>query len=102
VNSQNGSYESTPLDFAASKDQDQIAKLLIKNGAKMELMENYFGYTPLHRAAVKGSYKVCNVLISSGADINSRDNEGKTPLQHAIFYKHNALADLLRQHGGVE
>ena len=62
------------------------------------------GTTPLHNAAVYGHNEVAELLIANGAEVNaiilSGRNQGKTPLDLAIWRKKTATADLLRQHGG--
>ena len=62
------------------------------------------GVTPLHEAALWGHNEVAELLIANGADVNaiivSGRNQGKTPLDLAIWRKKTATADLLRQHGG--
>ncbi len=62
------------------------------------------GTTPLHNAAVYGHNEVAELLIANGAEVNaiivSGRNQGKTPVDLAIWRKKTATADLLRKHGG--
>ena len=62
------------------------------------------GETPLHDAALFGRNEIAELLIANGANMNaiivSGRNQGKTPLDLAIWRKKNEAADLLRQHGG--
>ena len=62
------------------------------------------GTTPLHNAAVYGHKEVAELLIANGAEVNaiivSGRNQGKTPLDLAIWRKKTETADLLRKHGG--
>jgi len=62
------------------------------------------GTTPLHNAAVYGHKEVAELLIANGASVNaiivSGRNQGKTPLDLAIWRKKTETADLLRKHGG--
>jgi hypothetical protein len=33
-------------------------------------------------------------------DVNAKEDDGKTPLDYAVLFKHPEIADLLREHGG--
>ena len=62
------------------------------------------GVTPLHEAALWGHNEVVELLIANGAEVNaiivSGRNQGKTPLDLAIWRKKTETADLLGKHGG--
>ena len=62
------------------------------------------GTTPLHNAAIYGHNEVAELLIANGASVNaiivSGRNQGKTPLDLAIWRKKTETADLIRKHGG--
>jgi ankyrin repeat protein len=62
------------------------------------------GTTPLHNAAVYGHNEIAELLIANGASVNaiivSGRNQGKTPLDLAIWRKKTETADLIRKHGG--
>ena len=62
------------------------------------------GVTPLHEAALWGHNEVAELLIANGAEVNaiivSGRNQGKTPVDLAIWRKKTETADLLRKHGG--
>ena len=62
------------------------------------------GTTPLHNAAIYGHNEVAELLIVNGAEVNaiivSGRNQGKTPVDLAIWRKKTETADLLRKHGG--
>jgi ankyrin repeat protein len=62
------------------------------------------GTTPLHNAAIYGHNEVAELLIVNGAEVNaiivSGRNQGKTPLDLAIWRKKTETADLIRKHGG--
>jgi len=42
------------------------------------------------------------LLLANHADVNAKDTHGRTPLGYALLHKNNELAELLRQHGGLE
>jgi len=60
--------------------------------------------TPLHLAASENHRVIAELLISSGADINALSSENEaasgTPLDWAIEFDGEDVAQLLRQHGG--
>ena len=62
------------------------------------------GTTPLHNAAVYGHNEIAELLIANGASVNaiivSGRNQGKTPVDLAIWRKKTETADLIRKHGG--
>jgi ankyrin repeat protein len=64
-------------------------------------------YTPLHSAALAAHpadlvahKEVIELLIVAGADVNTKDEDGRTPLDKAIERNRNELAALIRKNGG--
>ena len=55
-------------------------------------------------AAFSGRKEIAELLIAKGADVNAKIEDGRTPLDMAIFLKQTLnqteTADLLRKHGG--
>ena len=90
------------LDAAKNGDIEAV-KQHLADGADVNA-KTADGTTPLHNAAVYGHTEVAELLIANGADVNaiivSGRNEGKTPLDLAIWRKKTETADLLRKHGG--
>ena len=57
----------------------------------------HHGRTALHQAALTGDLEVVSALLEAGADRAVVDGEhGTTPLQWARFFRHEAVAELLR------
>ena len=93
----------TPLHVAAERGPKDIAELLIEEGADIGAVDSgYEGGTPLHWAAFRGQKAVAELLIERGADINLKDKLGLTPLDLAVRYGGEDVAEVLRQHGALE
>jgi uncharacterized protein len=81
----------TALHFAAFFGKAEAAKMLLENGAGVDVYtRNPFANQPLHAAAAGRHLEVSRVLIAGGADVNATQHGGFTPLHEAA------------QHGDVE
>lgn len=88
----------TALMAAADKVDPDIARMLIRQGAKVRAL-GPADDTALHRACASGSKAVAEMLLSHGADPNRRQSTGDTPLLLAIRDGHGACVDLLLRSG---
>ena len=89
----------TPLLYATAGGRRDVAQVLLANKAEVNAKAND-GQTPLHWAAANGHKDVVELLLANKAEVNAKANNGYTPLQAARG--HEAVAALLRQHGGHE
>ena len=64
---------------------EEMALLLIKNGANMEIKDKH-GCTPLHSAALSRGKPMVELLVENGAYVNAKDNYGQTALHHVVRY----------------
>jgi ankyrin repeat protein len=73
----------SPLQYAARDGRLEAAKILLDNGADINLVEAN-GITPLITAIVNNRVEMARLLIDRGADIKAADWYGRTPLWAAV------------------
>src|SRR5579864_5702718 len=73
---------ATAIQWAAYRDDPEMADLLINAGANVKLA-NREGATPLYLASIHGNPVMIDKLLKAGADPNERGPEGETPLMLA-------------------
>jgi ankyrin repeat protein len=88
----------TPLYWAASTAEEEVAEFLIGKGADIDVRTNN-DRTPLQQAATAGAAKLTSLLISKGADSNARDEGNGTPLHSAAAGGHKNVVELLITNG---
>lgn len=88
----------TALHMAARNNNLDIAKLLIENGADVNI-QAVDGFTPLHNACKKQAVDVIELLLKNNADINAKDFDGFTPLNIACRKNKHVAAYLLIKNG---
>ncbi|MFI5160988.1 MAG: ankyrin repeat domain-containing protein [Sphingobacteriales bacterium] len=86
--SDNG-FRVFPIHSAAAGNYNDIARMLIDNGANVNVKQQA-GATPLHSAAQNGNLELLIMLLENGADTEVRMEGGKLP------------ADLAREKGFAE
>jgi uncharacterized protein len=83
---------ATAIEWAAYKDDLEMADLLISAGASVKT-PNREGATPLYLACINGSAAMISRLLKAGADSNERGPQGETPLMLAA---RNGNVDAIR------
>lgn len=88
----NGHLSSSPLHFAVRNLDLEMIKLLLNEGANVNIVIPETGQTVLHLALDKTkvavlSKLVVTLLVESGANVNAKDQAGTTVLELAI--RHN-------------
>lgn len=84
---------------AAENGRAEALRLLLDAGASLSAV--YQGTTLLCAAAQNGRTKAVECLLERGAEPNLADEEGVTPLIHAVVAENAAVVRLLRQYGAV-
>lgn len=79
--------KKTALHFVSSKKNLDVARLLIENKASTRI-RNRRGQYAIHRAAAVGSDPIVTLLLRNRSPLNATDDEGFTPLHHAIAEGH--------------
>lgn len=92
----------TPLNMAIYRGDKEIVKLLLDNGARLDVYESMYGRTPLCYACEKSGPSIVKLLLDAGADINTpctADNYFYTPLHIAVDEDDFDLVKLLLERG---
>ena len=88
----------TPLDLATRltswthirRKRTETAALLRKHGGKTAKPS-----ISIHKAALVGNIEAVKQHLTAGMDVDARDKQDKTPLQHAAYWGHKEIAELL-------
>jgi uncharacterized protein len=88
----------TPLGYAASFGNVEMAQVLIKYNAPVNRRDQ-FGNAPLHWAAQRGSVEIVQLLLDARAAVDAQNKQGVTPLMMAASRGQAAAIRLLLKHG---
>jgi ankyrin repeat protein len=101
--------ESDPLRrdeallFACIRGQEEAARLLLRHGARGDVLVQPWGITPrtaLHEAATRGHLGLVQLLLEHGAEVRVVEPHfGGTPADWARHGGHADIAAMLTQHG---
>lgn len=86
------------LDSATIGNHKDAVRLLLDHKVNVNHKDKH-GYTALHYAAAIdfGDTEIVDMLLKAGADGTLKNLDGNTPLDLAIKYKHQAIAERLKQ-----
>ncbi|HTD99002.1 MAG TPA: ankyrin repeat domain-containing protein [Mucilaginibacter sp.] len=90
----NNGFHVFPVHSAAAGDYTDIARMLIENGAKVNVKQQA-GATPLHSAAQNGNLELLILLLENGADTSVRMEGGKLPADLAREKGFEEIAEIL-------
>lgn len=91
----------TPLFFATFFGNPAIVQLLIKHGARTDVVEERHRNTALLTAVRKGHVEAVDALIKAGADPNQGREWGDAPLCRARSAGRSDIALILEQAGAT-
>jgi len=98
----NGLFDSSKADeliWAASLGDLFAIRRLVAQGVLLDLTD-YDQRTAIHLAAAEGHLDVVRYCIAHNVHVNPTDRWGNKPLDDAIRHGHDAVAEILRKHGG--
>jgi ankyrin repeat protein len=95
-----GAHGISVLYHAVIRGQAGIAQMLLDYGA--DVNGGGGGSPAIHGAVMFDQPGMAEWLLARGADVNLLNYEKKTPLKAALDMKRNAVAEVLRAHGGKE
>jgi ankyrin repeat protein len=85
---------TAPLYYAALLGLDTITKLLLDQGAEVNIRGGRYG-NALHVASLKGHKQVVRTLLKAGADTNAQSGDHGNPLQAASYEGHELIVKML-------
>jgi len=90
----NNGFNVFPLHSAVVGNFTSVSKMLIENGAEVNVMQKS-GLTPLHSAAQNGNIELIILLLEKGADVSVRMEGGKLASDLAKEKGYNEIAEIL-------
>ncbi|KAJ1564550.1 hypothetical protein HK096_007450, partial [Nowakowskiella sp. JEL0078] len=74
----------SPLHVACRHGHVKVAKILIQNGADVNLYGQKVKSTPLHISAKRADFEMVQLLLNSGANCSLLNNQNKLPIQRLL------------------
>src|ERR1700744_457357 len=90
----NNGFNVFPIHSAAAGNYTDIVRLLIENGANVNVKQQA-GATPLHSAAQNGNLEMLILLLENNADVTTRMEGGKLPADLAREKGFDEIAEIL-------
>ena len=92
------------LLVASGHGNARTVNLLLEKGIDVNITDDYDynNNTALSTAVINAKYDVVELLLEKGADINKENNNGDTPLIHAIKFEDYDMVQLLLEHPDID
>ncbi|XP_067668072.1 serine/threonine-protein phosphatase 6 regulatory ankyrin repeat subunit A-like [Haliotis asinina] len=91
--------ERTPVMYAAEKGNKKVFDLLVSKGCNLSVVDDQ-GRNILHAACLSDNVDIVEYLLSRGiADMESRGEDGNTPVMYAAEQGNRKVVDLLVSKG---
>lgn len=91
--------DGVPLITAIKHDRQDVAAILLRRGADINIHTMDVGIAPLHVAVAIGSLPFAQMLIENGADVNIRNQVDLCPLHVAVGMDNVDMVNLLLSKG---
>ena len=96
INYNDNNVDYTPLMYATLQNHKKIVKLLIKNGANVNI-KSVSGWSALTLSIYQGWNDIIKILFDNGALIDFNNFEDMFKLRRAITNGHRDSVDLIRK-----
>nr|WCB86833.1 CPPV022 ankyrin repeat protein [Cooks petrelpox virus] len=97
VNHINDNY--APIHLATDIENEEMVKILIRNGANIDLKDTYNGSSPLHHAVKRINKDIIKMLLDHGANINSVNRYNRSSIYYAIYNNSVDVVNMLLDYG---
>uniref|UniRef100_A0A182JXF9 LEM domain-containing protein n=1 Tax=Anopheles christyi TaxID=43041 RepID=A0A182JXF9_9DIPT len=91
-----------PMHLVIGADDESFAlratSLMLQRGGNANLPAAEQMLTPLHIAANLGRVAIVRILLKAGGNVELVDEEGRTPIQHAIDGDHFEVVQVIQNH----
>lgn len=87
----------TPLSYAAGGGHIDVMETIVEDQRERLSTKDNKDQSPLHWAASQGHYEAVKWLLKREAEIDAPDQDGKTPLIHAMIRDHTDIIGMLIQ-----
>lgn len=92
---QHAVYEYYPLHEACNRGYQEVVQEFVDAKCELNVVTIDMD-TPLHISCMRGHIGCVHVLLQAGASYTTKNKAGHTPLEVALYYKHDDLVELFK------